>query len=54
MLGELDAEAFAGRAVHPRHEAFDDPAGDELQVAEGRQNGGVELIGAWLGHVRKG
>jgi hypothetical protein len=39
--------------VHARHEAVDDPTGDELQVAEGRQNGGVELIGAWLGHVRE-
>jgi hypothetical protein len=46
MFGELDAEAFAGRAVHARHEAVDDPAGDEFQVAEGREDGGVDLIGA--------
>ena len=45
MFGELDAEAFPGRAVHAGHEAVDDPAGDEFQVAKGRQNGGVELIG---------
>ncbi len=50
MLGELDTEAFLGRAVHARHEAVDDPVGDELEVAEGRQNGGVELIGAWRRH----
>ncbi|WP_373067836.1 hypothetical protein [Gemmatimonas sp.] len=51
MLGELDAEAFSWRAVHTRREAVDDPAGDELEVAEGRQHGGVKLIGARLGHV---
>ncbi len=51
VLGELDAEAFSWRAVHTRREAVDDPAGDELEVAEGRQHGGVKLIGARLGHV---
>jgi hypothetical protein len=39
--------------VHARHEAVDDPAGDEFEVAEGREDGGIELIGARLGHVRE-
>jgi hypothetical protein len=46
MLGELHAEAFSRRAVHPRHKAIDHPTGDELELSEGRKNGGIELIGA--------
>jgi hypothetical protein len=54
VLGELDTEALPRRPMHTGHEAVDHPAGDELQVAKGCQDGGVELIGAWLGHVREG
>jgi hypothetical protein len=33
MLGELHAEAFSRRAVHPRDKAVDHPTGDELELS---------------------
>jgi hypothetical protein len=37
--------------VEPRDEPIDDPARDELQVAQCGEDGGVELIGAGSGHI---
>ena len=46
ILGELHRESLPGRTVQSGEKAVDDPASDDLDVAERRERGGVEQIGA--------